>query len=163
MNVTLFRTFFLLSCYVRFAFENLLNPEFSIELLIVISWLNFESFFWGLISRLEVLSFSQVSLGIGFLFLGGGMRTFSTNDSSIAALLITLYPRLPTGPNDNRCHLQVNLCVVISKHTCGLTNYLRACIHVFSWKLDSTYELLHSYFIMLPDSFKILKTSPINE
>ncbi|CAI9091739.1 OLC1v1026843C1 [Oldenlandia corymbosa var. corymbosa] len=47
-----------------------------------------------------------VSLGIGFLFLGGGMRTFSTSNSSIAALLITLYPRLPSGPNDNRCHLQ---------------------------------------------------------
>ncbi|RVW42311.1 Anaphase-promoting complex subunit 1 [Vitis vinifera] len=47
-----------------------------------------------------------VSLAIGFLFLGGGMRTFSTSNSSIAALLITLYPRLPTGPNDNRCHLQ---------------------------------------------------------
>ncbi|KAJ4825076.1 hypothetical protein Tsubulata_040463 [Turnera subulata] len=47
-----------------------------------------------------------VSMAIGFLFLGGGMRTFSTNNSSIAALLISLYPRLPTGPNDNRCHLQ---------------------------------------------------------
>ncbi|XP_057979662.1 anaphase-promoting complex subunit 1 isoform X2 [Malania oleifera] len=47
-----------------------------------------------------------VSLAIGFLFLGGGMRTFSTSNSSIAALLITLYPRLPTGPSDNRCHLQ---------------------------------------------------------
>ncbi|XP_059654080.1 anaphase-promoting complex subunit 1 isoform X2 [Cornus florida] len=47
-----------------------------------------------------------VSLAIGFLFLGGGMCTFSTSNSSIAALLITLYPRLPTGPNDNRCHLQ---------------------------------------------------------
>ncbi|KAL2526600.1 Anaphase-promoting complex subunit 1 [Abeliophyllum distichum] len=47
-----------------------------------------------------------VSLAIGFLFLGGGMWTFSTSNSSIAALLITLYPRLPTGPNDNRCHLQ---------------------------------------------------------
>ncbi|XP_010253785.1 PREDICTED: anaphase-promoting complex subunit 1 [Nelumbo nucifera] len=47
-----------------------------------------------------------VSLAIGFLFLGGGMRTFSTSNSAIAALLITLYPRLPTGPNDNRCHLQ---------------------------------------------------------
>nr|POE84850.1 anaphase-promoting complex subunit 1 [Quercus suber] len=34
------------------------------------------------------------------------MRTFSTSNSSVAALLITLYPRLPTGPNDNRCHLQ---------------------------------------------------------
>ncbi|EYU26801.1 hypothetical protein ABFS82_06G140000 [Erythranthe guttata] len=47
-----------------------------------------------------------VSLAIGFLFLGGGTWTFSTSNSSIAALLITLYPRLPTGPNDNRCHLQ---------------------------------------------------------
>ncbi|XP_015079876.1 anaphase-promoting complex subunit 1 isoform X2 [Solanum pennellii] len=47
-----------------------------------------------------------VSLAIGFLFIGGGMQTFSTSKSSIAALLITLYPRLPTGPNDNRCHLQ---------------------------------------------------------
>ncbi|KAH7548349.1 hypothetical protein JRO89_XS14G0107000 [Xanthoceras sorbifolium] len=34
------------------------------------------------------------------------MRTFSTSNSSIAALLVSLYPRLPTGPNDNRCHLQ---------------------------------------------------------
>ncbi|XP_057804626.1 anaphase-promoting complex subunit 1 isoform X2 [Salvia miltiorrhiza] len=47
-----------------------------------------------------------VSLAIGFLFIGGGMWTFSTSNCSIAALLITLYPRLPTGPNDNRCHLQ---------------------------------------------------------
>ncbi|KAE8663967.1 Anaphase-promoting complex subunit 1 [Hibiscus syriacus] len=47
-----------------------------------------------------------VSLAIGFLFLGGGTRIFSTSNSSIAALLITLYPQLPTGPNDNRCHLQ---------------------------------------------------------
>lgn len=34
------------------------------------------------------------------------MRTFSTSSNSIAVLLISLYPRLPTGPNDNRCHLQ---------------------------------------------------------
>ncbi|RID73006.1 hypothetical protein BRARA_B00180 [Brassica rapa] len=47
-----------------------------------------------------------VSLATGFLFLGGGMRTFSTNNGSLAMLLITLYPRLPSGPNDNRCHLQ---------------------------------------------------------
>uniref|UniRef100_A0A452YX07 Anaphase-promoting complex subunit 1 n=1 Tax=Aegilops tauschii subsp. strangulata TaxID=200361 RepID=A0A452YX07_AEGTS len=47
-----------------------------------------------------------VSLAIGFLFLGGGTHSFSTSNSAIAALLITLYPRLPTGPNDNRCHLQ---------------------------------------------------------
>uniref|UniRef100_A0A452YXB2 Anaphase-promoting complex subunit 1 beta-sandwich domain-containing protein n=1 Tax=Aegilops tauschii subsp. strangulata TaxID=200361 RepID=A0A452YXB2_AEGTS len=45
-------------------------------------------------------------MAIGFLFLGGGTHSFSTSNSAIAALLITLYPRLPTGPNDNRCHLQ---------------------------------------------------------
>ncbi|KAJ4908777.1 Anaphase-promoting complex subunit 1 [Raphanus sativus] len=49
---------------------------------------------------------TAVSLATGFLFLGGGMRTFSTSNGSIAMLLITLYPRLPSGPNDNRCHLQ---------------------------------------------------------
>ncbi|KAL6865049.1 hypothetical protein ACP4OV_016200 [Aristida adscensionis] len=47
-----------------------------------------------------------VSLAIGFLFLGGGTHTFSTRNSAIAALLVALYPRLPTGPNDNRCYLQ---------------------------------------------------------
>ncbi|KAH0895291.1 hypothetical protein HID58_044859 [Brassica napus] len=52
-----------------------------------------------------------VSLATGFLFLGGGMRTFSTNNGSLAMLLITLYPRLPSGPNDNRCHLQARVVV----------------------------------------------------
>ncbi|XP_048495602.1 anaphase-promoting complex subunit 1 isoform X2 [Beta vulgaris subsp. vulgaris] len=47
-----------------------------------------------------------VSLAIGFLFLGGGMQSFSSCKSAIAALLVTLYPRFPTGTNDNRCHLQ---------------------------------------------------------
>ncbi|KMZ66919.1 Anaphase-promoting complex subunit, partial [Zostera marina] len=47
-----------------------------------------------------------VSLAIGFLFLGGGMQTFSTGNSAVAALLITMYPRFPRDPNDNRCHLQ---------------------------------------------------------
>ncbi|KAK9683476.1 hypothetical protein RND81_10G143700 [Saponaria officinalis] len=47
-----------------------------------------------------------VSLAVGFLFLGGGMRSFSTSKSAIAVLLATIYPRFPTGPNDNRCHLQ---------------------------------------------------------
>lgn len=42
------------------------------------------------------------------------MQTFSTSNSSIAALLIALYPRLPTGPNDNRCHLQVNWIIGIA-------------------------------------------------
>ncbi|KAF3656075.1 hypothetical protein FXO37_15625 [Capsicum annuum] len=65
----------------------------------------------------------QVSLAIGFLFIGGGMQTFSTSKSSIAALLITLYPRLPTGPNDNRCHLQAfrHLYVLATEARCVQT------------------------------------------
>ncbi|XP_016575540.1 anaphase-promoting complex subunit 1 isoform X1 [Capsicum annuum] len=64
-----------------------------------------------------------VSLAIGFLFIGGGMQTFSTSKSSIAALLITLYPRLPTGPNDNRCHLQAfrHLYVLATEARCVQT------------------------------------------
>jgi hypothetical protein len=46
-------------------------------------------------------------MAIGFLFLGGGTATFSTNNNAVAALLISLYPRFPTAPNDHRCHLQV--------------------------------------------------------
>ncbi|KMZ75837.1 hypothetical protein ZOSMA_10G01050 [Zostera marina] len=34
------------------------------------------------------------------------MQTFSTGNSAVAALLITMYPRFPRDPNDNRCHLQ---------------------------------------------------------
>lgn len=47
-----------------------------------------------------------VSMAIGFLFLGGGRCTFSTNKGAIAALLISLYPVFPTKPNDNNTHLQ---------------------------------------------------------
>jgi len=46
-------------------------------------------------------------MSIGFLFLGGGCLTFATNNGAVAALLIALYPRFPTAPNDHRCHLQV--------------------------------------------------------
>jgi len=49
----------------------------------------------------------QISMSIGFLFLGGGCLTFATNNGAVAALLIALYPRFPTAPNDHRCHLQV--------------------------------------------------------
>ncbi|CAN6469882.1 unnamed protein product [Victoria cruziana] len=64
-----------------------------------------------------------VSLAVGFLFLGGGMRTFSTGNTSIAALLIALYPRLPVGPHDNRCHLQAfrHLYVLATEARCVQT------------------------------------------
>ena len=47
-----------------------------------------------------------ISMALGFLFLGGGTKTFATDDASIAALLISIYPRFPQNTNDQRCHLQ---------------------------------------------------------
>lgn len=55
-----------------------------------------------------------LSMASGFLFLGGGALTFGSSDGDVAALLIALFPRLPTGPTDNRCHLQVR----VVPHTC---------------------------------------------
>ncbi|MQL83212.1 hypothetical protein Taro_015694 [Colocasia esculenta] len=74
-----------------------------------------------------------VSLAIGFLFLGGGKQTFSTTNSAIAALLITLYPRLPTGPNDNRCHLQAfrHLYVVATESRWVQTVDVDTCLPVY--------------------------------
>jgi hypothetical protein len=48
-----------------------------------------------------------VGLSIGFLFLGGACFKFNTSSSSVAMLLISMWPVLPSGPSDNRCHLQV--------------------------------------------------------
>ncbi len=47
------------------------------------------------------------SLALGFLFYGAGSRTFNSSSSSVAALVISLFPRFPLSPSDNRCHLQV--------------------------------------------------------
>ena len=47
-----------------------------------------------------------IAQAIGFLFLGGGTKTFSNDPASVAALLCATYPRYPTHTADNRCHLQ---------------------------------------------------------
>jgi hypothetical protein len=49
-----------------------------------------------------------VGLSIGFLFLGGACYKFNSSNSSVAMLLISMWPVLPSGPSDNRCHLQVH-------------------------------------------------------
>ncbi|GLI61805.1 hypothetical protein VaNZ11_004310 [Volvox africanus] len=61
-----------------------------------------------------------VSLALGFLFLGAGTHTFSTTNSSVAALLVALFPTLPHTPTDNRCHLQVfrHLYVLAARRRC---------------------------------------------
>lgn len=48
-----------------------------------------------------------LGISIGFLFLGGSCCKFSTSNSAIAMLLLSMWPALPSGPNDNRSHLQV--------------------------------------------------------
>lgn len=45
-------------------------------------------------------------MAIGFLFLGGGRLAFATTKSALAALLLSVYPALPSSPSDNRHHLQ---------------------------------------------------------
>jgi anaphase-promoting complex subunit 1 len=47
-----------------------------------------------------------IGLANGFLFLGGGSQTFSTDNASIAALMITMFPRFPSTTSDNRWHCQ---------------------------------------------------------
>ena len=51
-------------------------------------------------------SHAAVSMALGFLFLGGGGRTFATDNASVAALVVSLFPRFPMSPTDQRCHLQ---------------------------------------------------------
>ncbi|KAF9207246.1 Anaphase-promoting complex subunit 1 [Haplosporangium sp. Z 27] len=45
-------------------------------------------------------------MALGLLFLGGGGYTLGTSNRCVAALLCSLYPRLPSDPTDNRSHLQ---------------------------------------------------------
>lgn len=48
-----------------------------------------------------------INMAAGFLFLGAGNYTFETTNAGVAALLIALFPRLPTSTMDHQCHLQV--------------------------------------------------------
>ncbi len=49
-----------------------------------------------------------ISTAASLLFLGGGRMSLTTTPASVAALLIAMYPVLPTSSTDNRCHLQVS-------------------------------------------------------
>jgi len=50
--------------------------------------------------------YMAVHMAIGFLFLGGGRFTLSTDNKAIASLLCALYPKFPCNSRDNRYHLQ---------------------------------------------------------
>jgi anaphase-promoting complex subunit 1 len=62
-------------------------------------------------------------MAIGLLFLGGGTRTLSTSNESIAALLCAVYPSLPVAPADQRYHLQAlrHLYVLAAGRHCVVT------------------------------------------
>lgn len=47
-------------------------------------------------------------MSMGFLFMSGGLRSFSSSKEATAALVISLFPRFPVAPTDNRWHLQAS-------------------------------------------------------
>ena len=47
-----------------------------------------------------------VGMAIGLLFLSGGQATLGRSNTSIAALVCSLYPRFPLTSEDNQYHLQ---------------------------------------------------------
>lgn len=63
---------------------------------------------------------AAVSMALGLLFLGAGSSSFGNSNEAVAALLLALYPRLPSTPQDNRCHLQAlrHLYVLAAKPRC---------------------------------------------
>ncbi|PSC69420.1 anaphase-promoting complex subunit 1 isoform X2 isoform B [Micractinium conductrix] len=49
---------------------------------------------------------STQGMALGFLFMGAGTLTFGTSPEAVAALVISLFPRMPASTLDHRCHLQ---------------------------------------------------------
>nr|GEZ89480.1 anaphase-promoting complex subunit 1 isoform X1 [Tanacetum cinerariifolium] len=66
--------------------------------------------------------------------------------ANTGVLLITLYPRLPTGPNDNRCHLQVyrHFYVIAIEGRCVQTVDVDTCLPVYV-PFEVTIKETHHY------------------
>ncbi|KAL6755304.1 hypothetical protein V8C86DRAFT_3027443 [Haematococcus lacustris] len=47
-----------------------------------------------------------LNMALGFLFLGAGNVTFGTSNTAVAALLVSLFPHLPSSTTDHQRHLQ---------------------------------------------------------
>ncbi len=100
-----------------------------------------------------------VGMAIGFLFMGAGARTFSTSKSAVAALVISLFPRYPQSPSDQRCHLQVGtppadggLFWVPHLHVPPLGSP-GSPKHRYHQMLCITSELHHCHLLIIPLSF----------
>jgi len=59
------------------------------------------------LERLETRRPAQAPVPRGARRRGRG-RTFGTDDASVAALVVALFPRFPMSPTDQRCHLQAH-------------------------------------------------------
>jgi anaphase-promoting complex subunit 1 len=61
-----------------------------------------------------------LNMALGLLFLGGGDKTIGTDNQSVAALVVALFPRYPSNTTDNRYHLQAfrHLYVLAVKPRC---------------------------------------------
>ncbi|ORY08304.1 hypothetical protein K493DRAFT_29218 [Basidiobolus meristosporus CBS 931.73] len=99
-------------------------------------------------------------MALGLLFLGGGNFTLGRSNKAIAALVISLFPRYPKDPGDNRSHLQAlrHLWVLAIEPRCLVTRDIdtrEACHIPISVKLlkedgeTSEYELTTP--CLLPD------------
>lgn len=88
-----------------------------------------------------------ISMAMGFLFLGCGSRTFSTDDHAIAALLVALFPKLPHNSRDNRCHLQARSRTDIRPDTALL--YLLLC-PTYDTEMHSMLVVLYGAVAMIP-------------
>lgn len=76
----------------------------NIELLRIIRYLR--TFVGSANTVVTYGSHVAMHMALGFLFLGGGSYSLSNDSASVAALLISLFPKFPTHSNDNRYHLQ---------------------------------------------------------
>lgn len=52
-------------------------------------------------------NYMATSMGLGFLFLGGGQYAFGNSDFAVACLLTSLYPVFPSDNSEYEVHLQV--------------------------------------------------------
>ena len=77
----------------------------------------------GTVGGLHYGNHMAISMALGFLFCGGGHRTFRTDNLAVASLLISLFPKFPQNPMDQRCHLQVR----------SMQTHTASCPHFYSF------------------------------
>ena len=90
----------------------------------------------------------MVGMSLGFLFMSGGLRSFASSKAATAALVISLFPRFPVAPTDNRWHLQASAPSVHIPQVINLPESAPLC-SLASWKA-ATAALVISLFPRFP-------------